>query len=135
MGVGGFLSNIHSRVGHFGQNLQFSPLTWSKLVQKLRFVLNFLIKIGTICLILSYFVSIGHILTHLVKFCLFQPYFTHIMSYLWYFFSWSISHQIDKVGQIIDVPPQPVTPRIIPEKRVCLIDSASCLCGMCPFVR
>ena len=82
------------------------------MVQKICFNLTFLIKIGTICLILSYFVSIGHILTYLVKFCLFQSYFAHIMSYLWYFFSWSISHQIDKVGQIVDAPPQPVTPII-----------------------
>ena len=63
---------------------------------------------------MSYFVLIDHILTNLVKFCLFQSYFAHIMSYLWYFFSWSISHQIDKVGQIVDAPPQPVTPRTIP---------------------
>ena len=63
---------------------------------------------------MSYFVSIGHILTHLVKFCLFQSYFAHIMSYIWSFFSWSISDQIDKVGQIVDAPPQPVTPRTIP---------------------
>ena len=111
---GGLPPNVRSRVGHFGSKPQISHPSWSKLVQKIRFVLIFLIKIGTICLILSYFVSIGHILTHLVKFCPFQSYFAHIMSYLWSFFSWSISDQIDKVGQIVDAPPQPVTPRIIP---------------------
>ena len=105
-GWGGFPPpNVRSRVGHFGSKPQISHPSWSKLVQKIRFVLNFLLKIGTICLILSCFVSIGHILTHLVKFGLFQSYFTHIISYLWYFFSWSTSHQIDKVGQIVDAPP------------------------------
>merc|ERR1711872_726641 len=67
-----------------------------------------LVKIGQICLILCYFVSIGHILTHLVKFCPFQSFFAHVISYLWSFFSWSISDQINKVGQIVDAPPNRV---------------------------
>merc|ERR1712055_1862 len=90
-----------------GKKPQIFPPSWSKLVQKIRFVLKNLIKIGTICLILYYFFSIGHILTYLVKFCLFQSYFAHIMSYLWFFFSWSISPEIAKVCQIVVAPPPP----------------------------
>merc|ERR1712055_735506 len=84
------------------------PTELVKIDPKNTFRLYFLIKIGKICLILSYFLLIGHILTYLVKFCLFQSYFDHIMSYLWYFFSWSISHEINNVGQIVDAPPNRV---------------------------
>ena len=63
------------------------------------FLVIYLFWIVKICFIMSYLVSIGHILSHLVLFCLFKSYFTLIMCYLWYLFSWSIIHRIDKVGQ------------------------------------
>ena len=77
----------------------------------------------------GHFVSIGHILSHLVKFCLFQSYFAHIMCYFWYLFSWSIIlfswsdiHQIAKISQNVVIPPQRVASRIIPAKCVPFID-------------
>ena len=99
----------------FGKNLQF-PTPQPRFGHywlKIHFVL-FKNKKGTICLILFYFISIAHTLSHFVKFDQFQAYFVHIMCYLWYLFSWSfillswsVIHQIGKVGQKFLYPPLP----------------------------
>ena len=113
-------SNDHSRVGQSWLKPPISSLNWSLLVKKSCFDFIFLNNV------MSYFVSIGHILSNLVKFCLFQSYFAHIMCYLWYLFSWSVIlfswsviHQIDKVGQNCRCPPPTFSARTIP---VCVLD-------------
>ena len=103
--------NVRSRVGHFGSKPQISHPSWSKLVQKIRFVLKILIKIGTICLILSYFVSIGHILSHLVLFCLIKSFSSLICVIYGTYLSWSRTFLVGqlltksiKVDQICQYP-------------------------------
>ena len=129
-GGGGLPSaNVCSRVGHRWSKSPILPNNLILIDQINMLCLDIFLKSGTICLILSYFVSIGHILSHLVKFCLFQSYFAHIMCYFWYLFSWSIIlfswsdiHQIAKISQNVVPPPQRVASRIIPAKCVPFID-------------
>ena len=82
--------NVLSRVGHKWSKPLILPSNLVIIGQKLHFVLILKKKIGTICLIMSYFVSIAHIMYHLDLFCLTKFYYPHVC-YLWYISSWSMT--------------------------------------------
>ena len=67
---------IHFFSSHFALPCRFSQV-------KKRSVNIFFFEFSAISLTLSYFVSIGHILSHLDLFCLIKSYYPFKMCYLW----------------------------------------------------